>query len=31
MQLVWPGLDHLDVYRQALERGWSSDNLRGAV
>lgn len=31
MQLVWPGLHHLDAYRQALERGWSPDNVRGAA
>ncbi len=31
MQLVWPSLDHLGAYRQALERGWSPDNVRGAA
>lgn len=28
MQLVWPAIAHLDSYVQALERGWSPDNLR---
>jgi len=28
MQLVWPTLEHLPSYKAALERGWSSDNLR---
>ncbi len=28
MQLVWPSLEYLESYKVALERGWSSDNLR---
>jgi predicted acetyltransferase len=28
MQLVWPASDHLASYVDALERGWSPDNLR---
>ncbi|MCG3190012.1 MAG: hypothetical protein LKCHEGNO_02578 [Burkholderiaceae bacterium] len=31
MQLVRPTEAHLASYRAALERGWSADNLRGAV
>ena len=31
MQLVRPGPQHLAAYRTALERGWSADNVRGAV
>lgn len=31
MQLVRPGPQHLAEYKAALERGWSADNLRGAV
>lgn len=31
MQLVRPAAAHLASYRAALERGWSADNLRGAV
>jgi predicted acetyltransferase len=29
MQLVWPAREYLPGYVAALERGWSSDNLRG--
>lgn len=28
MQLVWPAPDHLASYVDALERGWSPDNMR---
>ena len=31
MQLVRPGPEHLAQYQAALRRGWSADNLRGAV
>lgn len=31
LTLVWPALTHLDSYRQALEHGWSPDNVRGEV
>lgn len=31
MTLVRPAADHLPSYVAALERGWSADNLRGAV
>lgn len=31
MELVWPSKHHLPDYRSALQRGWSPDNLRGAV
>ena len=31
LHLVRPGLQHLAEYTAALERGWSADNLRGAV
>lgn len=31
MQLVRPGLEHLSSYVAALERGWSPDNVRGAI
>ena len=27
--LVWPGRAHLDGYTDALNRGWSPDNVRG--
>lgn len=30
-RLVKPDLDHLDRYIEALERGWSPDNIRGKV
>jgi predicted acetyltransferase len=30
MQLVWPGREYLAGYVDALERGWSPDNVRGA-
>jgi predicted acetyltransferase len=29
--LVWPSRDHLSSYVDALERGWSPDNMRGPV
>ncbi len=29
MQLVWPAKEYLPGYVDALERGWSADNLRG--
>ena len=29
-RLVWPAQEYLDGYRDALERGWSPDNVRGA-
>src|SRR3954466_424495 len=29
MELVWPSREHLPGYIDALERGWSPDNLRG--
>jgi predicted acetyltransferase len=29
MELVWPGHEHLASYRDALNRGWSPDNVRG--
>ena len=29
MELVWPSLDRLPGYVDALVRGWSPDNLRG--
>ena len=28
LELVWPSSDHLPSYVEALERGWSPDNLR---
>ena len=31
MTLVWPSSEYLPSYVTALERGWSPDNLRGAV
>ncbi len=31
LQLVWPSVEHLPGYIDALQRGWSSDNLRGEV
>jgi predicted acetyltransferase len=31
MRLVWPAKEYLASYVAALERGWSPDNLRGAV
>jgi RimJ/RimL family protein N-acetyltransferase len=31
MDLIWPSLDRLPGYVDALERGWSPDNLRGAA
>jgi predicted acetyltransferase len=31
MPLVIPSIDHLDSYVAALRRGWSPDNIRGAV
>lgn len=31
MQLIWPSLESLPAYRDALERGWSPDNVRGAA
>ncbi len=31
MQLVRPSSEHLDAYSAALRRGWSADNVRGAV
>jgi predicted acetyltransferase len=31
MRLVQPSLDYLPSYVAALERGWSADNVRGAV
>lgn len=31
MQLVWPTLEHLPSYVEALGTGWSADNVRGAV
>ncbi|HTV76631.1 MAG TPA: GNAT family N-acetyltransferase [Steroidobacteraceae bacterium] len=29
MELVWPGREYLAGYTEALQRGWSSDNVRG--
>jgi predicted acetyltransferase len=29
MHLVWPSSEHLPSYVNALERGWSADNVRG--
>ena len=29
LKLVWPSRDYLPSYRNALEQGWSPDNLRG--
>jgi predicted acetyltransferase len=31
MTLVWPSREYLPSYVAALERGWSPDNIRGAV
>jgi len=31
MELVWPAAEHLASYVAALERGWSADNVRGAL
>jgi len=31
LALVWPAPEYLESYRQALERGWSPDNVRGDV
>lgn len=31
MELVWPTAAHLPSYVNALERGWSADNVRGAA
>jgi predicted acetyltransferase len=31
MKLVWPARDYLPSYVAALKRGWSPDNIRGAV
>ena len=31
VELVWPSLDHLPAYKNALERGWCPDNLRPQV
>jgi predicted acetyltransferase len=31
MRLVWPAREYLPSYVAALERGWSPDNIRGAV
>lgn len=31
MNLVWPSRAYLPGYVDALERGWSPDNLRGAI
>ena len=31
MTLVRPAAEHLPSYVAALERGWSADNVRGAV
>jgi predicted acetyltransferase len=31
MELVWPGSEHLNSYKAALQSGWSADNVRGAV
>jgi predicted acetyltransferase len=31
MTLVWPAREHLPSYVSALNRGWSPDNIRGAV
>ena len=30
MMLVWPAAGYLPGYVDALERGWSPDNVRGA-
>jgi len=31
MKLVWPAREHLASYVDALERGWSPDNIRGRI
>jgi predicted acetyltransferase len=31
MELVWPAREHLASYVDALERGWSPDNIRGRI
>jgi hypothetical protein len=31
MKLVWPAAEFLPGYVDALERGWSADNVRGRV
>ena len=31
MKLVWPSLEYLPSYVDALERGWSPDNVRGQI
>jgi predicted acetyltransferase len=31
MELVWPSIEYLSSYVDALERGWSPDNVRGQV
>jgi predicted acetyltransferase len=31
VKLVWPSREYLQSYSAALERGWSPDNLRGAI
>ena len=31
MQLVWPSMQHLPSYVEALQQGWSADNVRGAT
>jgi predicted acetyltransferase len=31
MRLVWPAAEFLDSYVEALERGWSPENVRGEV
>jgi predicted acetyltransferase len=31
MKLVWPARQYLSSYLDALERGWSPDNVRGAI
>lgn len=31
MRLVWPAPEYLASYKDALERGWSRDNIRGAA
>lgn len=31
MELVWPANEHLPSYTEALNRGWSPDNVRGEI
>jgi len=31
VKLVWPSREHLESYVDALERGWSPDNIRGRI